>query len=153
MEINRETFPVAAMCQVLRVSSSGCYAWRNRRTSQAGSARARANDAPAVEIRAIHKQNKQRYGSRKMRLELIRLGRRANHKRVARLMRENGLLSRRVRRRKVTTDGAHSLPVAPHALNREFTATQPNRTWVSDITHVPTREGWLYLAVVMDWFA
>ncbi len=151
--MNRKTFPVAAMRQVLRVSSSGYYAWRNRRTSQAGSARARANDALAVEIRAIHKQNKQRYGSRKMRLELIRLGRRANHKRVARLMRENGLFSRRVRRREVTTDSKHSLPVAPNVLNREFTATQPNRKWVSDITYVPTREGWLYLAVVMDLFA
>ena len=146
---------VAAMCQVLRMSSSGYYAWRDRQTSQAGSARARANDALAVEIRATHKRNKQRYGGRKMRIELIRLGlgRRANHKQVARLMRENGLFSRRVRRRKVTTDGKYSLPIAPNVLNREFTATQPNRKWASDITYVPAHEGRPYLAVVMDLFA
>ena len=68
-------------------------------------------------------------------------------------MRQNGLKSRRVRRRKVTTNSKHGLPVAPNLLNREFTAVQPNTKWVSDITFVPTHEGWLYLAVVLDLFA
>jgi transposase InsO family protein len=76
-----------------------------------------------------------------------------NHKRVARLMCENGLKSRRVRRRRVTTQSNHGLPVAPNVLSREFSAERPNQKWVSDITYVPTDEGWLYLAVVLDLFS
>ena len=85
-----------------------------------------------------------------MRYELMRLGWRVNHKRVARLMRENGLRSRRAKQRRITTNSNHSLTVAPNCLNREFTATRPNTKWVGDITSVLTGEGWMYLAVVMD---
>lgn len=90
---------------------------------------------------------------RKVRHALARLGKPASHKRVARLMRQNGLKSRRIRRFKTTTHSNHRLPVAPNVLNREFAADQPNTKWVSDITFVPTREGWLYLAVVIDLFS
>jgi transposase InsO family protein len=76
-----------------------------------------------------------------------------NHKRVARLMRKNGLKSRRMKHRRFTTNSKHGWPVAPNLLNREFTAEQPNTKWVSDITYVPTHEGWMYLAVVLDLFA
>jgi putative transposase len=148
IEMNRDNFPVQTMCEVLQVSPSGYYAWRVRPAS----ARARANDALEVEIRAIHAESKQRYGSRKVHAKLRRQ-RRVNHKRVARLMRKNGLKSRRVRHHKFTTNSKHGLAVAPNLLNREFTAEQPNTKWVSDITFVPTREGWLYLAVVLDLFA
>jgi transposase InsO family protein len=148
IEMNRDEFPVHTMCEILHVSPSGYYAWRGRPAS----ARARANDALEVEIRAIHAESKQRYGSRKVHAKLHRQ-RRVNHKRVARLMRKNGLKSRRVKRRKVTTNSKHGLPVAPNLLNREFTAERPNTKWVSDITFVPTCEGWLYLAVVLDLFA
>ena len=108
-----------------------------------------------VEMRAIHAETKQCYGSRKMKRALERVGQHVNHKRVERLMRQNGLVSRRFKRRrfKVTTNSNHGLPVAPNVLNREFTADRPNVKWVSDITYVPTREGWLYLAVVLDLFS
>jgi len=148
IEMNRDEFPVETMCEVLQVSPSGYYAWRVRPAS----ARARANDALEVEIRAIHAESKQRYGSRKVHAKLRRQ-RQVNHKRVARLMRKNGLKSKRVKRHKFTTNSKHGLPVAPNLLNREFTADEPNTKWVSDITFVPTREGWLYLAVVLDLFA
>ena len=148
MEMNRNHFPVRTMCQVLEVSPSGYYAWRERPASP----RERANDAIEVEIRAIHAESKQRYGSRKVYAKLRR-HRRVNHKRVARLMRKNGLKSKRVKHRRYTTHSKHGLPVAPNLLNREFTAQQPNTKWVSDITYVPTHEGWMYLAVVLDLFA
>jgi putative transposase len=148
IETNRNSFPVRTMCTVLEASSSGYYAWRKRPAS----ARERANAALEVEIRAIHAESKQRYGSRKVHARLRRQ-RRVNRKRVARLMRKNGLKSRRVKHRRFTTNSKHGLPVAPNLLNREFTAEQPNTKWVSDITYVSTHEGWLYLAVVLDLFA
>lgn len=120
-----------------------------------GGSRARENEALLVEMRAIHAETKQRYGSRKMTKVLERVGIFVNHKRVERLMRQNGLVSRRFKRKrfKQTTDSNHGLPVAPNVLNREFNAERPNIKWVSDITYVPTREGWLYLAVVLDLFS
>ncbi len=146
--MNREQYPIRRLCEVLQVSPSGYYAWRTRPESEG----ARANDALTVEIRAIHAASKQCYGSRKV-CALVRRRQHVNHKRVARLMRQNGLKSKRVRRHKVTTHSQHGLPVAPNLLNREFTAESPNTKWVSDITFVPTHEGWLYLAVVLDLFA
>jgi transposase InsO family protein len=141
----------------MNVSVSGFHAWRRRRVGGAGKAgkRASTNDGLLVQIRAIHAETKQRYGSRKMHRALARTGIHVNHKRVARLMQQNGLVSRRFKRRrlKVTTDSNHDLPVAPNVLNREFTADRPNVKWVSDITYVPTHEGWLYLAVVLDLFS
>jgi transposase InsO family protein len=147
--MNRKDIPVRTLCRVLQVSPSGYYAWHERPESKRG----RANEALLVEIRAIHAQSKQRYGSRKVHAQLRRQKRRVNHKRVARLMRENGLKSRRVKPRRVTTNSKHGLPVASNVLNRAFSAEQPNTKWVSDITYVPTHEGWLYLAVVLDLFA
>ena len=137
-------------CEVMNVSASGFHAWRRRRVRGAGKAgkRASANDRLLVQIRAIHAETKRRYGSRKMHRALAR-------ERVTRLMQQNGLVSRRFKRRrfKMTTDSNHGLPVAPNVLNREFTADRPNIKWVSDITYVPTREGWMYLAVVLDLFS
>lgn len=123
------------------------------RPAAAASARAQANDVLLMEIRAIHAETKGRYGSRKMQHALGRVGIHVNHKRVARLMQQNGLKSCRVKRYKVTTNSNHGLPIAPNVLNRAFTAEQPNTKWVSDITYVPTREDWLYLAVVLDLFS
>lgn len=142
------------MCQVLDVSASGYYAWRRRRAQPSGT-RSSANEILLVEIRALHAETKQRSGSRQIQQALKRLGKRVNHKRVARLMRHEGLVSSRFKRKrfKVTTNSNHSQPVAPNLLNREFAADRPNAKWVSDITYVPTQEGWLYLAVVLDLFS
>lgn len=128
--MNRKDIPVRTLCRVLQVSPSGYYAWRARPESKRG----RANEALLVDIRAIHAQSKQRYGSRKVHAQLRRQ-------------------KRRVKPRRVTTNSKHGLPVASNVLNRAFNAEQPNTKWVSDITYVPTHEGWLYLAVVLDLFA
>lgn len=151
-------YPVREMCRVLRVSRSGYYAWRARRTRSI-SKRQKANDELLQAIREVHDSSKQRFGAYKVYRKLRQLGWQCGRHRVARLMRQNGLQSRRVARFKVTTRAQHNLSVAPNVLNREFTAAQPNTKWVSDITFVPTREGWLYptgtfsLAVVLDLFS
>jgi transposase InsO family protein len=141
---------VARLCEVMGVSRSSYYAWRRRAKSE----RQAADHALQVEIGMVHTRSRGRYGVRKVRHALARQGQRVSHKRVARLMRESGLKSRRARRfTPTTTDSKHNLPIAPNVLQRDFSAQQPNTKWVSDITFVPTAEGWLYLAVVLDLFS
>lgn len=102
------------------------------------------------EIRQEFRAHQGRYGSPRLHVELREQGRCISRKRVARLMREGGLCAKRKRRRIVTTRRDASHPVAPNLLNRDFTATEPNKKWVSDITYIPTAQGWLYLAVILD---
>ena len=143
-------YAVNQMCQVLGVSRSGYYAWRRRPPSQ----RARMNQLLLMHIRAIYVASHQRYGSPRVHTELRAQGLVCNRKRVARLMRLAQLQARRPRRsHPVTTQVDRTRPVAPNRLNREFHATAPNQKWLSDITYVPTDEGWLYLAVVMDLYS
>ena len=141
-------FPIQFMCEVLGVSRSGYYAWARREES----VRASADRALAGEIRAVHEGNHGRYGSPRVHAELRGRGRRVGRKRVARLMREMGLSARRKRRSRRTTDSAHSFPVAPNLLQRNFTAMAPDRIWLADLTDIWTEESWLYLAVVLDLF-
>ena len=138
------------MCQVLGVSASGYYAWRQRRPS----ARQKANEAMVERIRAIHAESEATYGSPRVHAELKAQGIQCNKKRVERLMRSHCIQARqRKRRRPRTTDSRHSLPVAPNVLNREFEAEAPDQKWVTDITYIPTAEGWLYLTTVMDLYS
>jgi putative transposase len=142
-------YAVALMCRVLRVSRPGYYAWRCRPPS----ARACANLQLLTAIRAVHQQSRARYGSPRVTRELQAQGYRCSEPRVARLMRLAGVQAKRRRRFRVTTDSRHGEPVAPNRLQRRFavpTIGGVNRVWASDITYVPTREGWLYLAVVLD---
>lgn len=135
------------MAQRLNVSRSGYYAWRKRHPSL----RDMENRHLLEEIRRIHKKYRQVYGSRKMTQELNnRLNKQVNHKRVERIMRENGIHSKVTKKYKATTNSSHNLPVAPNILGRDFTAENPAQKMVSDITYIPTEEGWLYLAGVMD---
>jgi putative transposase len=139
------------MCEVLRVSRSGLHAGRRR----APSAR-RRDDAVLVEqIRRAQRHHRGRYGRRRMTPEVGEALRRAvNEKRIGRLMREFGLQSHKRRRfRVVTTDSKHDHPVAPNLLARDFAASAPNQKWLADLTYVPTDEGWLYLALILDLFA
>ena len=149
IEAHRREFEAWIMCRVLQVSPSGYYAWRSRGESE----RARSNRCLLVEIRAVHAESKRRYGSPKVHGELRARGFDCNEKRVARLMREDGLRAKRSRKFKATTDSRHDFPVAPNLLNREFEVSRPDEVWVSDITYVWTREGWLYLAIVLDLFS
>jgi transposase InsO family protein len=149
MEDHRSQYPVRIMCAVLEVSPGGYYAWRGRPEST----RAAANRSLATEIRRIHADNRSVYGSPRVHAALRAEGRRVGVNRVARLMRHHGIQGRHKRRIPRTTNSKHSLPLAPNLLDRQFTAPAPNRVWLADITYVPTDEGWLYLAVVLDLFS
>lgn len=137
------------MCRVLEVSRSGFYAWRGRPKSS----RAIANERLKLEIRALHAETKQRYGGIKIQKELNGSGIECGHNRVSRLMKEEGLRSRRSRKFRVTTRSDHSFPIARNELMRKFDLSMnkaADKVWASDITYLWTREGWLYLAVVID---
>ena len=140
---------VTTMCRVLEVSRAGYYAWRARPVCQ----RVRDDAVLYAKVRAIHERTRRRYGSPRVHRELRRQGCRCGEKRVARLMREHALRATAQRAFRVTTQSRPAAPVVPNRLNRQFTvATVPgvNRAWAADITYVPTGEGWLYLAVVLD---
>ena len=140
---------VKAMCRVLGVSRSGYYAWRKRGPS----ARELANQRLLVAIRAIYRAGRRMYGYRKVHEGLLAQHITCSRNRVARLMRQAGLRSKRRRRYHVTTRSQHKRPVAPNRLGQDFVAPAPNQKWLSDITYVRTAQGWLYLAAIMDLFS
>jgi len=143
-------YPVREPCLVLQVTRSGYYAW----CSGQETARQAANRFLTEEIRRVHQQQKGRYGSPRITEQLRRQGHRCNHKRVERLMRPNGLRGCSSRKRRVcTTDSDHDQPVAPNLLLERAAASRPNEVWVADITYVPTAQGWLFLAAVMDLYS
>jgi putative transposase len=143
---HREVFPVGLMCQVLGVGRSGFYAWLQR----AESPRSRANRRLLVEIKAIHQRSRQTYGSPRIHADLQATGQACGKHRVAQLRRTHGIVSRHKRKFKATTNSRHTHPVAENVLARQFAVAAPNCWWVSDITYIPTREGWLYLAITLD---
>ena len=142
-------FPIQVLCAVLGVTRSGFYAARGRPPAR----RTRADQRLAVAIAAIHADSRCCYGSPRVHAELQARGERLGRKRVARLMRQQGLRVRWRRRFRTTTNSEHSFPVAPNIVARHFTVPAPNQTWVTDLTYVWTREGWLYLDVVLDLFS
>ena len=145
----RTQFPVTMMCRVLGVSRSGYYAAQEREPSE----RSKSDQRLRLEIRTIHRESKQRYGSPRVHDELKARAVRCSEKRVARLMRLEGLRSKKRRRFRVTTNSDHAHAPADNVLARDFAVEDQagaDRVWASDITYVPTREGWLYLAVVLD---
>jgi len=135
------------MCRLLDVSTSGYYAWKNRPKSE----RRIANERLLIEIRKVYWSNDSRFGSPRIWDALHnRLKISVSENRVAAVMRANGIRSIHKRKFRVTTDSKHNYPVWPNILNRGFKFYELNRAWVSDITYIWTREGWLYLAVVVD---
>lgn len=150
MEEHRETFRVSVMCAALGVSRSGYYEWRSRSPS----ARTLDNARLLGLIREVHQQSRENYGERKTWEALRARGETCGRHRVARLRRLDGLVAKRVRRfRQAYAARSNSEPAAPNLLERNFTATRPNAVWVTDITFVPTRRGWLYVAAIVDLFA
>lgn len=137
------------MCRALEVSASGYYAWRNREPSQ----RSIEDDTLLFAIQVIFKAMKERYGSPRIHKELRDEGRWVSRKRVERLMRLKGVRAKQSKKFKATTDSKHDHPVAANELGQDFEIDVPNARWVADITYVWTRQGWLYLAVVMDLFS
>jgi putative transposase len=146
MAEQRGAHSVGKMAEVLGVSRSGYHAWVGRPES----GRKHAERELEREIRGIQKKAKRRYGSPRVTAALRKAGRRVGHNRVARIMRENGLEARPKRRFRVTTKADPSAAAAENLLARNFVVQEVNRVWVSDITYIPTTEGWLYLAVVLD---
>jgi putative transposase len=137
------------MCQVLKVSRSGYYDWLKEPISQ----RKKKDMELKQEILRIYHKNRKRYGSPRIYRQLLREGYPVGKKRVARLMQELDIQAVAKRKYKATTDSAHAKPVAQNHLNRDFTPDSPNTSWVADITYIATREGWLYLATIMDLFS
>jgi putative transposase len=144
-----EQFTITMMCRVLQVSPSGYYAWRGRVPGQ----RAAENELLDVAVRTLFKASRETYGSPRICRKLRLQGKTCGVNRIARLMQAAGLKARHPRRFKVTTDSEHDLPIAANILNREFEVAAPNLVWVSDITYVPTGQGWLYLTMIMDLFS
>lgn len=144
-----EHYPARMLCRVLGVSPSGYYGWRDRPESP----RAQANRVLLAEIETIHAMSDRTYGYPRVHVELRERGRSHGRGRIARLMRQAGLKTRVQVLRERARRGRTFEHVESNKLQRDFHAAQPNQRWVSDITHIPTGEGWLYLATIMDLYS
>jgi transposase InsO family protein len=149
IDCSKGILPVVAVCRLLKVPRSSYYERRNRRPSR----RALYDAVLEVQIRAEYQRSHKRYGSPRIYRALRKRGVCASRKRVARLMRQNRLVARPKKRFRVTTKSEHEHPLAPNLLQRNFAAEGPDQVWCGDITYVWTREGWMYLAVLIDVFS
>jgi putative transposase len=145
----KKAYPVTLMCKVLLVSRSGYYRW----TKGVKSPRKLDYERLRPLVKEIHSQSKESYGARRIAEELTALGEPCGRTKAASLMKEASIEAKQKKRFKVTTNSEHKLPVAPNLLERNFTADEPNRVYVGDITYIWTREGWLYLAIVLDLYS
>jgi transposase InsO family protein len=144
---HQREFPVEVMCRVLGVSRSGYYAWRKRPEC----ATVQRQSELTQRIRQTHQESREMYGAPRVHRELLAADVRCSKNTVAKLMRKAGIRSKMHKRFVVrTTDSRHAHPIAPNRLDRDFYKPQPNQAWAADITYIPTGEGWLYLAAVID---
>jgi len=139
-------FPVKKMSEVLKVSRSGYYNWHNRKPGKWEE----ENQKILEEIKSIHTASKEIYGSPKITAELREQGYTCSRQRVARIMRKHRIYSKTKKKFKVTTNSKHNYPASPNLLDQDFTVENPNKKWVSDITYIRTKEGWLYLTTILD---
>ena len=143
--------PIWLMCEVLEVSASGFHSWERAQSRPSGAPeRFVSTGALLVHIRAIHGQLRGEYGWPRMHRELQARGLRVGKERVRQVMQQHGIRAKGKKKFVVTTDSAHALPVAEDLVQRRFTPDSPNQLWSGDITYIPTDEGWLYLAAVLD---
>ena len=150
IEALSKEYPIEELCQVLEVARSGYYRWLKTPLT----ARDRANSQLVQQIQRIFQAKQGNYGSPRITEALRQAGQKCNHKRVERLMRQNGLKGRTAKQRKVrTTHSDHTEPIAPNLLRSRPAPQKPDEVWVADITYVPTAEGWLFLAAVMDLYS
>lgn len=145
----KKEFPAYRLCHLMGVSQSGYFAWKARPASR----RQHDDMVMLTHIRSAYFLSNETYGSPRMTRELQDQGFTVGRRRIARLMRENGLHARHRKRFRKTTDSHHAFPVAPNIIAQDFATTSPNQKWGADISYIWTREGWLYLAVVIDLFA
>jgi transposase InsO family protein len=150
MNDQREGYPLELMCRMLEVSRSGYYDWKARR-GQAPSKRTQRKTELLEKIKVVHEESRETYGSPRVYQELKAMGESVCENTVAKLMKQKGIRSIVRRRFRVrTTQSSHAYPTAPNRLDRCFDQKLPNQAWAADITYVPTDEGWLYLASVID---
>lgn len=149
IEAHSSEFSIRLMCRALGVSRSGYYDWRGRKPSR----RARENAEIGAAMKRIHQRSRETYGGRRLWRSLLNEGYACGRHRIERLRRENGMESRRRKRFKRAYEAKNTLPAAPNRLAQRFTASAPNQVWVGDITFIPTRAGWLYLAVIIDLYS
>jgi len=149
IDAEKHIYPLAMLCRVMQVTRSGYYAWRIRKPS----ARSQRDAELLAKIRTFHQASDKSYGSPRIYDDLRADRQKVSEKRVARLMRDNGIVGKHRRKFKPTTDSNHDLPVAPNLLKQQFDVPRPNVAWSSDITQLATPEGWLYMVVVLDLFA
>lgn len=142
-------FSVAFMCRVLGIAPSGYYAWLKSSPSK----KAMRDDVLLTHVRAAFKASRRRYGSPRVHADLRAAGHRVARKRVARLMRQDGLRGRHRRRFVRTTQSKHKFPIARNVVARQFEVSAPNQVWVSDLTYLRTQTGFVYMAIVLDLFA
>jgi putative transposase len=150
IQAEKANHPVSMLCRVLNVSRQGFYAWLGRKPCE----RQVRDSVLAHDVRRVFEASKGRYGAPRVYRDLRLQGQSTSRKRIARLMRQHGLVARPKRRRFVcTTDSRHGFRVAPNLLGRSFETGAPNQVWATDITYIATDQGWLYLAVVLDLFS
>ena len=143
---HEKIFPIEKMCKVLKVSQSGYYRWKSNFISN----RVQKVNSIKEKITAIYFESKQRYGSPRITIELNALGYKISRITVAKYMKQLGLYSKLSKKFKVTTDSKHNYLVVENILNRQFSVSKPSKVWVSDITYIHTKEGFLYLTTIMD---
>lgn len=149
MAEHKDTFSTEAMCRVFCVSRSGFYAFMTRPESD----RARENKKLLGLIKQSVKNSRQTYGYRRVHADLTSSGEKCGENKILWIMRANDIRPKTRKKFRVTTNSKHQHPIHENHLNREFAASAPNERWTSDITYIPTQEGWLYLAVVMDLYS
>lgn len=149
IETQRKDHGVRALCKALQVSASGYYAARSRLPST----RTQRQSALLIKIREAHVASRQSYGAPRVHAELAAQGVACCRNTVAKLMRREQIVPRAIRRFRVTTNSRNTKEVSPNLIRRHFLVKRPNVCWLSDITYIPTREGWLYLAAVMDLYS
>ena len=149
IDAEKAAFPIRFMCEQLGVSRSGYYAWHDRPPS----ARALETAELGERIKEVYKEKKGRYGSPRIVRDLAAHGQCTSRNRVARIMRDKGLVAGQPKRFRRTTDSNHPYPIAENLLDRNFKTNAPNQVWVTDLTYIWTREGWLYLSAILDLYS
>ena len=146
---HEDIFPVSVMCQFMKVCRSGYYEWLSRPQSD----RQKQDETLLKIIESLFKEGRNTYGTRRIKRKLAQKNRIVSRRRIGRLMAQGGLACKTKRKFKATTDSKHNNSISPNLLGRKFNVVAKNRYWVGDITYIPTQEGWLYLAVVMDLYS
>lgn len=147
---NSKHYPISFLCKMSKVSRSGYYEWLGRKESS----RVQSDRALIVDIKSIYHESRKTYGSIRICRELKSQGKVVSKNRIASLMQKEGIKSvHKLKFKPSTTDSRHQLAVATNVIHQDFTTTGPNQKWGCDITYIPTKEGWLYLAIVLDFYS